>query len=227
MRHGSETPSASAPPIPQRPGRDDATRQRILDAAIRLFSERGFHHVTVRELSREARVNLAAVNYHFGGKLELYEEVVEGVLGLVENDPITDPPEGASPEERIRHYVRTYVPRLAAPRGPGIWFQKLMRHEIDQPTPVAPRIAEEIILPRVRFLATAVAEILRTEPTDPRVRRCVASIQSQCLSLMPNNFRKVALSEHADVSDEDIAAWVRHIVEFSLAGIRSVADTEP
>jgi AcrR family transcriptional regulator len=47
------------------------TRDRILDAADRLFGERGFRGTSMRALTREARVNLAAVNYHFGSKQEL------------------------------------------------------------------------------------------------------------------------------------------------------------
>ena len=44
------------------------TKERILDVAERLFAERGFDGVSMRDLTREAEVNLAAVNYHFGGK---------------------------------------------------------------------------------------------------------------------------------------------------------------
>jgi AcrR family transcriptional regulator len=47
------------------------TRDRILNAADRLFAERGFGRTSLRALTREAGVNLAAVNYHFGSKLEL------------------------------------------------------------------------------------------------------------------------------------------------------------
>lgn len=199
---------------------DAATRQRLLDAALRLFSARGYHHVTVRDLCREAKANLASVNYHFGGKLELYDEVVSCALDRLRADPIIAAPEGAPAEERIRHYVREYVPRLAAPSGHGIRFQMLMRHEMSEPSPLAPRIAQVIILPRVRYLSEAIAELLGTTPDDPRVARSVVSLQAQCLFLMPNNFRKVALEGVEDPGPEEIAGWVEHITEFTLAGIR-------
>src|SRR5688500_20384695 len=51
------------------------TRERLLDAAEKLFAEQGFHSASVRDITREAKCNIASVNYHFGGKSNLYREV--------------------------------------------------------------------------------------------------------------------------------------------------------
>jgi AcrR family transcriptional regulator len=53
----------------------DLTRTAILDAAERLYADRGFGDVTLRDIVAEAGVNLAAVNYHFGSKDELIAEL--------------------------------------------------------------------------------------------------------------------------------------------------------
>ncbi|WP_315719548.1 MULTISPECIES: TetR/AcrR family transcriptional regulator [unclassified Bradyrhizobium] len=53
----------------------DQTRTAILVAAERLYAERGFSDVTLRDIVAEANVNLAAVNYHFGSKDELIAEL--------------------------------------------------------------------------------------------------------------------------------------------------------
>ena len=53
----------------------DRTRTAILNAAERLYAERGFSDVTLRDIVGEAGVNLAAVNYHFGSKDELIAEL--------------------------------------------------------------------------------------------------------------------------------------------------------
>jgi AcrR family transcriptional regulator len=53
----------------------DHTRTAILAAAERLYAERGFGDVTLRDIVAEANVNLAAVNYHFGSKDELIAEL--------------------------------------------------------------------------------------------------------------------------------------------------------
>jgi AcrR family transcriptional regulator len=51
------------------------TRDRILDEAETLFARKGYHAVSVREITNAANCNLAAVNYHFGNKQNLYLEV--------------------------------------------------------------------------------------------------------------------------------------------------------
>jgi AcrR family transcriptional regulator len=58
------------PPMPS-----DQTRTAILAAAERLYADRGFGDVTLRDIVAEANVNLAAVNYHFGSKDELIAEL--------------------------------------------------------------------------------------------------------------------------------------------------------
>ena len=50
---------------------DRETRDRLLKSAERLFADRGFRNVTVREICRAAHANVAAVNYHFSDKLGL------------------------------------------------------------------------------------------------------------------------------------------------------------
>jgi AcrR family transcriptional regulator len=62
----------------------DGTRERILDAALDLFGERGLTGVTVRDIASRAKVNVAAVSYYFGGKEELYRAVAEMVIGSIE-----------------------------------------------------------------------------------------------------------------------------------------------
>ena len=53
------------------------TRERILDVAERLFGERGFPATPLRDITAEAGVNIASVNYHFGSKEGLLAEVLE------------------------------------------------------------------------------------------------------------------------------------------------------
>ena len=54
----------------------DETKERILLAAQKLFAKRGFEAVSLRKITTEALANVAAVNYHFGSKEALVDEVI-------------------------------------------------------------------------------------------------------------------------------------------------------
>lgn len=56
-------------------GKSENTRSRILDAAASMFAKNGVANTTLREITRAAKVNMAAVNYHFGSKEALANAV--------------------------------------------------------------------------------------------------------------------------------------------------------
>ena len=62
------------------------TRQRLLEAALILFAEKGFDGTGIREIAAQAKANSAMVQYHFGGKTGLYAAALRCILGPV---PIT------------------------------------------------------------------------------------------------------------------------------------------
>ncbi len=64
---------------PQRRGLE--TRDRLMDAALRVFAERGFDGATTREIAREAGVALAALTYHFESKEALWKSTADRIFG--------------------------------------------------------------------------------------------------------------------------------------------------
>lgn len=77
------------------------TKEKLLDAAEKLFARQGFHGTSLRDITGAAGVDLALVNYHFGGKKPLFAAVLER-RGAVLND------------ERLRRLAE--VRQAAAPR---------------------------------------------------------------------------------------------------------------
>jgi AcrR family transcriptional regulator len=63
-------------PLASKSAKADKTRNDIVRAAEKLFAEKGFRAMTLRDVTRQAHVNLAAVNYHFGSKRELMLAVI-------------------------------------------------------------------------------------------------------------------------------------------------------
>src|ERR687895_1614836 len=88
--------SSGSSGVGERPHRDRAaTRQRLLDAARRLFAEHGYDHVTVRMIAAAADANVALINRYFGSKSGLFGEVLAGgptVREAVEGDVAGLPP---------------------------------------------------------------------------------------------------------------------------------------
>ena len=201
---------------------DQETRARVLNAAARLFAERGFARVTVRDICRKARANVAAVNYHFGGKHGLYTAVMQAAIGVMHSttEAARDAGRGGEPEDRLRAYITVFVQRLMG-TGRDTWIHQLMMREIADPTPALDMVAEQVLKPRMAYLCGTIAELIRCAPDDPRVVRCALSVQSQFHALMWEQvLPKVA--PHSATTPERLEAIAEHITRFSLGGARGV-----
>lgn len=60
--------------------KDENSKQKILNAATKLFAHKGFDAVSVREICKEANVNLCLISYYFGGKQELYNAIIDDLI---------------------------------------------------------------------------------------------------------------------------------------------------
>jgi len=204
-------------------GRDLETRERLLRTGQRLFAERGFKRVTIREVCRGARANVAAVNYHFGNKLGLYREVVQVAIDALRGttDAAKEAAEGCPAEEKLRRFVQVYVRRLLA-TTPDDWIHRLINREIADPTTAIDAIVDQGIRPRLDYLTEVVAELMDRELSDPRVIRSVVSLQAQSVAYLPNPLAE-RLGLKPKLTPAEIDQVAHHIVEFSLAGIRAIA----
>jgi TetR/AcrR family transcriptional regulator, regulator of cefoperazone and chloramphenicol sensitivity len=202
--------------------RDRETRERVLRVAAQLFADRGFKKVTVRDICKAARANVAAVNYHFGDKSGLYREVLQRAIEIVRatSDAARTAGEGRSAEERLRRYIHVSLCRVAT-EGHANWIARLIHREIADPTPAFDALVDQGIRPRIDDLSVIVAELLGCELNDERVARCVVSIHSQWVLFVPNPIAS-RLRSKLQVRNESPDRVAEHIADFSLAGIRAV-----
>jgi AcrR family transcriptional regulator len=203
---------------------DDETRQRLLEAAARLFAEHGFNKVTVRAICEEARTNIAAVNYHFRDKLSLYREVVQMVADIMDRtkSEALDAGEGQSAEEQLRGYIRIFLHRLLDPEA-NSWMDKLMLRELMDPSPALDLIIEKGIKPSSERLRRVLGRLLDLPFDDWRVVQCALSVQGQCLFYRMSKPVATRWQPGFRYTPEVIDGIAHHIAEFSLAGIRAVA----
>src|SRR3954451_20056019 len=92
----------------------DQTRARLLEAAGEEFAEKGYDGATVRSICARAEVNLAAVNYHFGDKEQLYTQaVLEAHRCCVQPAPEAGPGDG-DPAEQLRSQIHHFLSNVLA-----------------------------------------------------------------------------------------------------------------
>jgi AcrR family transcriptional regulator len=195
------------------------TRDRVLEAAARLFAERGFARVTVRDICRKARANVAAVNYHFGGKDGLYRAVIETAIATMQetSEAAMTTARGEPAETRLREYITVFLHRVVGLGGDS-WIHHLMMREVSDPTPALDLVAERVLKPRMDYLCAVIGELLGTRPDDDRVVRCALSVQSQFHALTWTRMI-TKLAPGFETTPEGLDAIASHIAEFSLGGI--------
>jgi AcrR family transcriptional regulator len=104
-------------PLNPRQRQREATRERIVEAAVEAFAEKGFLGASTREIARRAGTNQGLITYHFRSKDELWRAAADHIFdGLGRQlDERLGALEGGDPRERAREAIRVYV-RFAATR---------------------------------------------------------------------------------------------------------------
>lgn len=89
----------------------DATREKLLNAALDSFSTRGFDASSTRQIEEEAGVKRGLINYHFGSKKELWEATAAQIMAVAARE-VQDAlarADNVDPHARLRYFVRAYV----------------------------------------------------------------------------------------------------------------------
>lgn len=201
------------------PVQSDPTREKLLEAAGEVFAEYGFHNATVRDICSRAGANVAAVNYYFGDKSELYEEVLRRALFTVHDVKMREALSGVEPEEALRRSIRYMLEKLCDSSRPN-WAMRLMTHEMAHPTPALDRVIDEIIGPNYALLRGIVGRMLHLPPDDEKTRFCAHSIIGQILHYKQGRAAIARLWPSLEMNQETVNRIAQHIADFSLAYLK-------
>ena len=191
-------------------------RQRLLDAAGETFAERGFHQATVRQICRRARANVAAIKYHFGGKLQLYQELLAVAQACAADDNAIDPT--APTAQRLRQFIGGRLLRVFDDHRPA-WHGRLLSREMVDPTPALDRLVHQHIRPRCEQLQAVVRELLGPRASEEQVRLSALSIIGQCLFYYHDRAVLKRLFPKHDHGAAQIDRLADHITAFSLSAL--------
>jgi len=196
------------------------TRLAIMETAGRIFAQEGYSRATVREICREAGVNIAAINYHFGDKKGLYLAVLKHYQEIVFQ---TYPPDFGirktqKPEEKLQIYIQSFLKRIMDDGRPA-WFGKLLTREYTQPSWAFDVLVKETIQPSFQLLTEIVAEIAGKSVKERIVRLCAMSIVGQCLYFRHSHPVISRLFPGEFFGPKQIEELTEHITRLSLQGL--------
>lgn len=155
------------------------TRTRILDVAEELFMQHGFEATSMRLLTSTARVNLAAVNYHFGSKDALIEALFQRRLDPMNAERIAAldaleqqaGEQALAPEQIIRAFIGASLRMIEDAKGGGRNFIRLLGRAYTEPAKQIRALIGQLHAAAMERFKAALARALPQIPRDELVWR--------------------------------------------------------
>ena len=199
------------------------TKNLILDTAEALFGERGVAGVSLRTLTGEAGVNLAAVHYHFGSKEEVVKAVFVRCAAPVNRERLARldavEAEGDAQVEDILSALMTPPIRLARDPVHGKGFTRLLARFYSEPLDYLEKVFEAEFAKVINRFERAFARALPALPRDDLRRRMHFAIGVMVHVLLDSDRTKNWTEGACDLSDTE--AMLGALVSFAAAGMRA------
>jgi AcrR family transcriptional regulator len=199
---------------------DSDTKTRILDQAERLFSDHGFDATSLRNITAAAKVNLAAVNYHFHSK----EDLVKAVLAR-RTEPVNrkrlamldEALKGGAPSLESVMYA-FYSPIVEMHRDKTCRIQPLMGRIFGEPGPMRGYFIEQMAPLAQRFIAVLhdLLPELSQEELFWRVHFCAALLAFTMAA--PHVLKRIS---EGVCDPTDVEGATHRMVSFACAGLRA------
>jgi AcrR family transcriptional regulator len=189
-----------------------------MKAAERLFAERGYDGTSIRAIVAKARVNQAAINYHFDGKDGLYREVLRGAFRGMITEQISHGEElkTMSREEALTAFIRRQLHPLMA-RDEFSRHMRIFNWESVRPTPVFRSMVAEESAP---FMGLATDIVRRFVPEADARTLTVAAIWliGQCSVFLRNRDTLAEPPFSLDLNETTVEWLAQMVSRWVLAG---------
>jgi AcrR family transcriptional regulator len=201
----------------------EVTRERIIKAAERLFAEHGYEGTSIRAIVAKARVNQAAINYHFDGKDGLYREVLRSAFKALTENQLAHAEEvtAMTREAALTEFIRRQLWPLMA-RDEFSRHLRIFNWESVQPTAVFRKLLSEEAAP---FIGLAIDLVRRFLPSADHRTLVVAAIwlMGQCSVFVRN--REQLAGPPVDLTlDESAVEWLAQMIStWTIGGLMQTA----
>jgi len=205
-----------------------ATKERIFDAAETLFMEHGFEATSVRMITAAAGANLAAANYHFGSKEELFQAVLTRRLDPMNQERVAlldrferEAAPHPLPCERILDAL--FMPALKLARDPargGTNFLRLLGRAYADPAPFIRRFLSEQYASMIARFKAAFARALPHMPRKELSWRLHFIMGALSYTLAGTDALKI-IAELNPLETNNDELLLRRLAPFLLAGLNA------
>ena len=211
--------------------RSPDTRERILDAAERLFMAHGYEGTSMRQITGEAAVNLAAVNYHFGSKESLMQEVFRRRLDWLNEERmrVLNEMEAAAgglplkPSQIVDGFFGTLLRMADDDERGGVTFLRLLGRTLTEPSEfIRTFLADEYAGVMERYKA-ALFKALPDVPKAEIVWRFHFMLGATSYAIAGTDALRLVTDwqiEEADATDR-LDRLVPRLMSFLLGGLRA------
>ena len=201
------------------------TCRRLLTAASEEFARHGFASARVRQIVEAAKVNVAAVNYYFGGKEGLYRATLRHLAAR----PVPAAKQvanrrGRTAEDRLQRRVYTILERFIGTDRPSP-LGRILAHEAMDPTGNLQSLIGDTMRPEVEHIHELLREIAGPEVPESKLAHAALGILGQCVLYLYARPTIEGLSPGFSYGPETCKALAAQITEFSLGGIERLQRT--
>jgi len=191
------------------------TRERLLDAAERLFVAHGFAGTSVREVTDAAGANLGAVNYHFRSKENLYVEVFTRRASLLREPIVAAAREATSlarrsPDRALRTLGRAFLAPHEDHDASLCTFGLFVREAIEARLPPG-LFVREFLVPTIDAITRVVRQARPALP-EATARACAHAFFAQLMHIVKG----------ADVTGTPVDDRLEHAVRFTVSAVRHI-----
>ena len=198
-----------------------STKQRILDSAEALFARHGFAGASLRQVTASANVNLAAVNYHFGSKENLINEVFRRRLDELNGQRLralesVTATAGYTLEDVLDAFVRPALALSQDNKG-GAGFVRVLARAYAEHNEQLRKFLHDNYGPALKEFAAAFARLL--PHLDKQELYWRLDIVSGALTYAMADFGMIKRRGTSEQQHRELSA--EHLIRFACAGLRT------
>jgi AcrR family transcriptional regulator len=193
----------------------EQSRERLLQAAMRLFGAQGFNATSTREIALAAGANVAAIAYYFGDKAGLYRAALTDFMPPPEKNIA----QFDQPGFTLRQVLHGYYTQMLAPMLEDDTAQLRLRmwlREVLEPTGIWQNEIDNGIRPEFEAMAALMARHLQVE-VDDEVRRLVHAVAALGAHLMISLDIVAAVTPQLVEAPDALQQWIPRLVDFGEA----------